>query len=286
MNGWTQNNHRLREKLVKLNNPDIVCLTEMDLRNNENINVPNFVFFGLNHMTTCNLNKCGSGGVGILVKNTMLSDYEVSKTLELYETVLGLKLRSKQTGKSFVVYCTYLPPENSRYDRTNEEILNCITIDFYRNIECTHLVVCGDLNARIGNCDDCDTDGNIPCHKVLDPEINSQGAKGLEFVNDIKGVVLNGRVTPELDDFTSVMPHKGRSVVDYIIVRQNEFSAVKELKVMSCIDVIESNNWENLISPRSRPPDHNIVCAKIELSPIAQELLSCRNLGSKRIRRK
>ena len=80
VNLWTDNNSQLREKLVTYNKPDIICVTETHLKGGNKIHVPEFTFIGMNRKTTGNK---GSGGIGILIRNTMYNDYLIKKLLRV-----------------------------------------------------------------------------------------------------------------------------------------------------------------------------------------------------------
>ena len=120
---------------------------------------------------------------------------------------------------------------------------------------------------------------------MIDKTLNSQGCRLLGFINDIRGFVTNGRITPKLDNFTSTASHKGNAVVDYIITRQSEINSVITAAVKPCYEIIDEKDLEQLIGPRSRVPDHNVVVAHFELSMIVREGWTDVNLGHKSVKR-
>lgn len=65
--------------------------------------------------------------------------------------------------------------------------------------------LCGDLNGRISDREDCipDIDGTVP-RNALDTGFNNHGESLLEFLKDSKCCVLNGRLSPSKDNFTSI----------------------------------------------------------------------------------
>ena len=58
------NNCELCKKIIQVNNPDVICLTEMHLKMGEDILLGDYTYYGVNRPST---NNKGSGGVGILV---------------------------------------------------------------------------------------------------------------------------------------------------------------------------------------------------------------------------
>ena len=85
-----------------------------------------------------------------------------------------------------MIYCVYLPPENSPYGQNNEHVLNLLVGEMYSLEEVDTVLICGNFNARIGNCDDCMLTAGVPMRTVIDNHSNAQGTKLLEFMNDNK----------------------------------------------------------------------------------------------------
>ena len=195
------------------------------------------------------------------------------------------------TNEQTVIFCVYLPTESSRYGLENEQVLNTLTIEVYKYCEADTIIVCGDFNVRIGN--KCDAIDSEVIRKSIDTVSNSQGQKLITFVNDIKGCIVNGRVTSHLDDFTSCTAHKGKAVIDYHMVRQPDLVNVRHMEVLSCVELVNRLNLQTLVSNECCIPDHNMLTMYVEMSHVVREGLLDLNLGNKvnnvnfsRIRRK
>ena len=284
VNCLSKNNGYLHEQLINYENPDKVCLTETHLKDDEIISINGYRYVGTNRpMSTGNR---GSGGIGILYKNELLNSYSAELVYHHKDNVIDLQFSCKLTqSPSVLIYCVYLPPENSHYGLENEEVLNLLTMEMYKQVETDHIYICGDFNAQIGNKPDSLNMDGLPPRTALDITVNTQGHKLLTFINDIKGCVVNGRVSPECDGYTSVTSYRGRAVVDYHITRQSDLKTVTKMKIKSCIDIITSEGWEELISDVCRPPYHSLLCMELELSEaIHERLYEDKNLGSKSIR--
>lgn len=115
---------------------------------------------------------------------------------------------------------------NSKYFVNNEELFNNLTIEIYKHTYLDKILICEDFNARIEEKVDVLDESMIPKRIVIDHATNPQGEKLVSFVNDIKGCVVNGRMEPNRDDYTSVASHKGLAVVDYFICRQDDFKSL------------------------------------------------------------
>ncbi len=76
---------------------------------------------------------------------------------------------------------------------------------------------CGDYNARIGQLHYVteDIDSSIPPRCVIDDVVYGHGEALIDFIEDCKLCILNGRLDPLNDNFTYISD-KGKSVVDYI----------------------------------------------------------------------
>ena len=99
---------------------------------------------------------------------------------------------------------------------------------------------------------------NIPKQNCLDTSVNSYGHTFLEFLNDSKMCVLNGRFKESEDNFTSVSS-KGKPVVDYICVPHDIFSEFQSFHVISPSSLVAKYNLHDCIGERSRLPDHYLL---------------------------
>ena len=212
--------------------------------------------------------------------------FKICRCLELKDNVLGIKFESLQNGEVMVLFCVYLLPEGSKYSTENEMVLNNLTIEIYNHNEADCIVVCGDFNGRMCERNDVTTWDSMLPRNSIDKVANIQGDRLLTFVNNIKGCVLNGRISPEYDDYTSIASHKGSAVVDYFISRQADISSMQQLHVHTMVELIEELGVKDLISNRSSIPDHSLLCLDIETSLTVTEQLHGNTLGSKSVRTK
>ena len=101
------------------------------------------------------------------------------------------------------------------------------------------MVVCGDLNGRIGNNQDASGSG-IQSRSPIDTVTNQHGKHLLEFLNDSMLCAINGRITPKWDNFTSL--RSGKSVVDYMLTKIEDIDNISEQKVHLITDIINESN--------------------------------------------
>ena len=228
----------MKEKLLLFNNPDIVCVTETHLKNNDQICIEGYKYYGLNRLLLNKHALRGSGGIGVLVKNVHFNNYLIKTCYEWKDNLFGLKLENKYSSETLIVYCIYVPPpESSRYAKETEKVFNNLVIEIYSETETDNISLCGDFNARVGRKADVLNCDIMPERRIVDHETNKRGDRLLTFIKDIKGCIVNGRITPENDDFTSVTSHKGRAVVDYCLTRQSDLNSITNMQVISSLEL-------------------------------------------------
>ena len=93
---------------------------------------------------------------------------------------------------------------------------------------------------------------------------NTQGEEFIEFLQEMNMCVLNGRFSN--DNFTCISS-RGKSVVDYICVLQDQFNLYNDFRVHVVTEMIDKCAIMELISDLSRPPDHSIIIVSVHLSP-------------------
>ena len=77
----------------------------------------------------------------------------------------------------------------------------------------------------------------------------------MDFLLKTKMCTTNGRISPELNDFTS----KDRAVVDYIIVPHDFIDNCVKCEVRPTNDLLEKYNLFSLIGLGCKAPDHALI---------------------------
>ena len=126
---------------------DILCLCETWLRDSDAISIPGYKWFGQNRKQLSKRANRGSGGVGILIRNS-LSDISVMDSS--VEGILWLKI-VESAKPSCVILCVcvcYLPPSTSSRGDSSDHFFDCLATQIftYRHLGC--ICICGDFNAR------------------------------------------------------------------------------------------------------------------------------------------
>ena len=135
--------------------------------------------------------------------------------------------------------------------------------------DCDLLIGGGDLNARTKDLVDFipEIDGKLVAPRVNPDKVkNSHGDSFITFLKDNRTVILNGRVTPSLNNYTFVSS-RGSSVPDYLFTSLENLESCTSMETILVTDVI---NKYNLLPPNSLP-DHSLLSAKLWCLPLKLE---------------
>lgn len=154
LNGWYTNrveSVEFMKEAILAANCDIVALCETHLRNDAVVEVPGFTWFGQNRKTLAPNAVRGSGGVGFLVKNTLLAHFLASVLDSTFEGILWIKLQHRVDQDLCLHMCLcYLPPENTTRGNIAQQFFDNLLAQVYLHYdECTPMLITGDFNARI-----------------------------------------------------------------------------------------------------------------------------------------
>ena len=199
------------------------------------------------------------GGVGLFIAHRIDSDYETRVIDNVYDGILGVLFKHKHTDRQFIVYSCYLPPENSSWGRADTAFFDHLLSQIYLHSYADSVFICADMNARIGNVDDTLTfNDDIAPRCVLDDTVNNHGHSFIDFLQESCMCIVNGRITPESNNMTSVSS-KGQAVVDYISVPTDFIKSCSQFNVHLMNDIISENDLHGLLGTRCKAPDHSLL---------------------------
>ena len=152
----------------------------------------------------------------------------------------------------------YLPPDSYIYGQNAEHFFNEASVMWNDLSDCDLLIGSGDLNARTKDLIDYlpDIDGNLPPRYNPDLVKNAHGSNFVTFLKDNRAIILNGRITPEYNNFTFVST-RGSSVPDYMFCPLDHHQYCTEMKTLLVRDLVNSMS----IPPPPSLPDHSILSA-------------------------
>ena len=258
----------MRSAIISKLNPDFVAISESHCKDNFDNQpcVDGYTWIGHCRPFQHRQSTRQFGGVGLLFKTELTSVFEYSIVSSVYDGILGILFKCRQSDVQFLIISCYLPPEDSTWGRDSNLFFSQLLSLVYSYAECDHIFICGDVNSRIANMKDflLSVD-NISDREILDEVKNAHGEALIDFLLETKMVVLNGRVTPQFNEFTSVSV-KGKAVVDYILCPQTSLDIVKTFKVLLVKDLLDEYNLTQLLSERCRCPDHSVLLCTFHTS--------------------
>ena len=95
----------IRAKVLDFFQPDIVCLTETWLRGIETAGFDGYMWFGHNRASVSKNVARGSGGAGVLVKESILCDWLVDVIDRQLKDVMWVRLEHRETHMQYSLQC-------------------------------------------------------------------------------------------------------------------------------------------------------------------------------------
>ena len=236
---------------------DFWILPETHCRGNEILQLNSYQVFQVNRQVNVN-NRRGSGGIAIAVNNSLLETHIIEGVYKGIEGQLGLKLKCKLNDFLIGVVGMYLPPDSYVYGQNAEHFFNEASVIWNDLADCDILIGGGDLNARTKDMIDYlpDIDGNLPPRYNPDLIKNAHGNNFITFLKDNRAIILNGRITPEYNNFTFVST-RGSSVPDYMFCPLDHHQYCTDMKTLLVRDLVNSMT----IPPPPSLPDHSVLSA-------------------------
>ena len=241
---------------------DFWVLPETHCLKDDKISLESYTVYHYNRIVPSK-NRRGSGGIAIAVHKSVLETHVVVGIIKGIDGQLGLKLRNNLNDFLVGVIGLYLSPDSYIYGQDPENFFNQAAVLWDDFSDCDLLLGSGDLNARTKEVLDFlpDVDGNLSRRTNPDKIKNAHGGHFLTFLKDNRAVILNGRVTPELNDYTFVST-RGTSVPDYIFCPLEHLQFCTEMKTLLVRDVTN----ELKIPPPQSLPDHSILSGSFTTS--------------------
>ena len=97
VNSWTITNSEIRKAILNYVKPDIIIICETKLKDKECIKLEGYKWNGFNRRKQLKTAKCGSGGVGIFIRNSLLSEWKLT---DIDHTIDGLYITSLASLKN------------------------------------------------------------------------------------------------------------------------------------------------------------------------------------------
>ena len=245
-------------------NLDILILVETHCLQNDIIEVEDYKVIQYNRQNVSRNAIRGSGGVAILISNNILNTHKISAVYKGSDGQLAVKLTENESEFKLGIIANYLSPDTYHHGRDPEGFFNTNSV-LWSDLQDTDLLIGGgDLNARTNDMLDYipDLDGNdIPPRYNPDKGKNNHGTLFIDFLKANRALILNGRITPDLNDFTFVTT-RGSSVPDYFFTSIDNLSHCKQVKTHLITHIINDHN----LMPPAHIPDHSVLTAYFQVT--------------------
>ena len=240
--------------MIQRLNFDIVGICESWLMDKQVLSILEYKWFGHNRADLSSRAVRGSGGVGVLIKESLLLLYSVETIDTSFDGIIWLVLSPNYGGEELAICVCYIPPESSSRGDCSQEFFDWLASQIVEYSCGRQVIVCGDFNARCGNLTDCPIGDTVKNRIVIDTVANSFGISLIGFLKDVGMCIVNGRGKPELDNFTSVSS-RGKAVVDYCITSYTGLEHVTDFRVHLVTQLCEMLDFKG----DYRLPDHSLV---------------------------
>ena len=113
------------------------------------------------------------------------------------------------------------------------------------------------MNSKVGkNKDFIENLDDLSEQVVIDDTVNNHGNSFCDFLVEGKLAIINRRICPQNDNFTCV-PIKGRSVMDYFVVSQENIEYVSHFSVLTVNEALELVGHNRGVE--GRISDHSVL---------------------------
>jgi hypothetical protein len=235
---------------------DFLILPEIHSLPHESIDLENYKIFQFNRPNQGNARR-GSGGIAIAIHVTVLDSHVVLSVNKGLDGQLSIKLKNLNNDFLVGILALYLPPDNYMYGQDPENFYNNAAVLWEDLFDCDLLIGGGDLNSRVKDMLDYipDIDGKlIPSRKNPDRIKNKHGDCFISFLKDNRSLILNGRITPQFNNYTFVST-RGCSVPDFLFCPVDQLVFCTEMKTILMSDIVNDYN----LPPPNSLPDHSIL---------------------------
>ncbi len=276
INGWTAAKSKVRQCVIENIKPDVAVIIETHLAGDSKVECEGYVPFMHNRVKRHVNAKRNYGGLAILIREEITRFYDITDIDKSIDGLYIIKLINRFTRYTILLIACYLPPERSPWGRDASNFYAHIVNYLYiHSNSCDAVYMCGDVNGRLGNKQDYIKGiDNISDRQVLDKTTNNHGDSLLEFLMDTKMCIVNGRITPENNDYTFIST-RGKSVVDYFIVPTDMLNKCIKFEVSRSRELI--NKYCNVadvdLNLQGCIPDHSLLMLKIQVGCNAEQSL-------------
>ena len=187
MNGWPTNTnndkYRVCNAAVLHCNFDVCGIAETNLIGNDAPCMKGYAVFNHNRESIHIRARCGSGGVCLLVKKSIMISYNVSILDNTYEDILWVRMENKFSQQCVNVCVCYLFPDGSSHFVDPHDYVDKLLSQIYIYQSDGPFIICGHFNSRCGSDPDYIVGvDEVPEREIIDYKKNHYDDLFTEFV--------------------------------------------------------------------------------------------------------
>ena len=269
MNGWPTNTnsdkYRVRNAAVLHCNFDVCGIAETHLIGNDAPCMEGYAVFNHNRDSIHIRARCGSGGVCLLVKKSIMISYNVSILDNTYEDILWVRMENKFSQQCVNVCVCYLSPDGSSHIVDPHDYFDKLLSQIYIYQSDGPFIICGDFNSRCGSDPDYIVGvDEVPEREIIDYKKNHYGDLFTEFLINSNCAMLNGRCKKS-NDYTSIST-KGLAVVDYVMVSHMNLDLCTEFDVIRAHELFNKSGLVGKCDPDHNISDHSVLAWQYQVN--------------------
>ena len=109
VNGWTDSNNELRQRMLIATDADIISLNETHLAGDATVTLPGYHWYGFNRQSRHCRAPITHGGVGIFIRSCIMNLFSVHVIDKCFDGILGLKFVHKTSDFEMIfLLCIFL----------------------------------------------------------------------------------------------------------------------------------------------------------------------------------
>ena len=152
VHGWPQDvnsdKFKIRARSIELCDLDICGIAETHSVGDNTPSLDGYTVFSHNRKSIHKKAKCGSGGVCLFVKHSIIVNYNVNILDKSFDDILWVSFEHKVSLQGINVFVCYLSPEGSSHIVDPHEYFDQLLSQIYMFQNNGQYIICGDFNAR------------------------------------------------------------------------------------------------------------------------------------------
>ena len=220
--------------------------------------LPGYSWLGHNRTALHHRARCGSGGVGVFIRDQIGEEYRTEILNDSVEGILWIKFTARHTAHVFTIDVCYLPPGNSSRHVDSQCFYEDLLSHVYMYQKLGPFIIMDDFNSRCVDAQDyIEGVDSIGDRDIVDRTVNDHSEQSIQFLISAICCMLNGRKSL-VNDYTCISG-KGLSVVDYVVVPHEHLDWYSDFTVHRSRALFNDAGCVSNIDPSRVISDHSCL---------------------------